>query len=97
MPVSGAGSRVWVVVGLAVEMRSTAQSTGLADTHRCDRCGAQAYVQVEFADGDLLFCGHRARQHADKLREVALLIHDDTYCLGKVAPRWRTNLSHAGR
>jgi hypothetical protein len=25
---------------------------------RCDRCGAQAYVQVKGSTGDLLFCGH---------------------------------------
>jgi hypothetical protein len=37
---------------------------------------------VEFADGaELLFCGHHARQHEDKLREVALRIHDETRLL----------------
>lgn len=25
---------------------------------RCDRCNAQAYVQVKGSTGDLLFCGH---------------------------------------
>ena len=25
---------------------------------RCDKCGAQAYVQVKGSTGDLLFCGH---------------------------------------
>lgn len=30
---------------------------------RCDRCGAQAYVQVKGSTGDLLFCGH----HYDKI------------------------------
>lgn len=27
-------------------------------TDRCDRCAAQAYVQVKGSTGDLLFCGH---------------------------------------
>lgn len=25
---------------------------------RCDRCGAQAYVRIKGATGDLMFCGH---------------------------------------
>ena len=69
---------------------STAQLVRLSALDRCDRCGAQAFVQVELdAGAELLFCAHHARQHADKLREVALLIHDETNCLGKAKPRWR--------
>ena len=30
---------------------------------RCDRCSAQAYVQIKGGTGDLLFCGH----HYDKI------------------------------
>lgn len=46
---------------------------------RCDRCGAQAYVRVQLASGgELLFCGHHAREHADKLQKVAAAIHDET-------------------
>lgn len=46
---------------------------------RCDRCGAQAYVRVELMKGgELLFCAHHAREHADKLKSVASSIHDDT-------------------
>ena len=46
---------------------------------RCDRCGAQAYVRVELASGgELLFCAHHAREHADKLSQVAASITDDT-------------------
>jgi hypothetical protein len=46
---------------------------------RCDRCGAQAYVRVELANGgELLFCAHHAREHADKLNEIAVIIHDDS-------------------
>ncbi|MBA2445365.1 MAG: hypothetical protein H0V49_08550 [Nocardioidaceae bacterium] len=46
---------------------------------RCDRCGAQAYVRVKLIrGGELLFCAHHAREHADKLQSVASSIHDDT-------------------
>jgi hypothetical protein len=46
---------------------------------RCDRCGAQAYVRVQLiSGGELLFCAHHAREHADKIQEVAARIHDET-------------------
>ena len=46
---------------------------------RCDRCGAQAYVRVELiSGGELLFCAHHAREHADKLQLVASSIQDET-------------------
>jgi hypothetical protein len=54
----------------------TPQFTGL---DRCDRCGAQAYVRVELVSGgELLFCAHHAREHAEKIQEVAVQVHDDT-------------------
>ena len=63
---------------------ATAQLTGLSAVDRCDRCGAQAYVRVELAgDAELLFCAHHARQHEDKLREVAITIHDETNRLAR--------------
>ena len=41
----------------------------LAD--RCDRCGAAAKVRAVLPKGgELLFCGHHAKAHADKLREM---------------------------
>ncbi|MBW0117704.1 DUF7455 domain-containing protein [Pseudonocardia abyssalis] len=41
----------------------------LAD--RCDRCGAAAKVRAVLSSGgELLFCGHHGRAHADKLREL---------------------------
>jgi hypothetical protein len=50
---------------------------------RCDRCGAQAYVRVELTTGgELLFCAHHAREHADKLQQVAASIYDES---GKLA------------
>jgi hypothetical protein len=45
----------------------------------CDRCGAQAYVRVVLpGSGELLFCAHHSRQHADALARVAVEIQDET-------------------
>ena len=49
---------------------------------RCDRCGAQAYLRVELqTGGELLFCAHHAREHGERLREVAANVHDETHRL----------------
>ena len=53
--------------------------TPLTAVDRCDRCGAQAYLRVSLkAGGELLFCAHHAREHGDKLREIAVHVHDET-------------------
>lgn len=58
---------------------STNPPSMLTASDRCDRCGAQAYVVAVLDRGaDLLFCAHHARQYADTLREVAVIIHDET-------------------
>jgi hypothetical protein len=58
---------------------AVAPSTPLSALDRCDRCGAQAYLRVELAGGgELLFCAHHAREHGDKLREIAIHVHDET-------------------
>lgn len=45
----------------------------------CDRCGAQAYVRVVLpGSGELTFCAHHSRQHADALAKVAVEIQDET-------------------
>jgi len=33
------------------------------------------------AGGELLFCAHHAREHGDKLREIASHVHDETHKL----------------
>ncbi|NYD41582.1 hypothetical protein BJZ21_001665 [Nocardioides panaciterrulae] len=33
------------------------------------------------AGGELLFCAHHAREHGDKLREIAANVHDETHRL----------------
>ncbi len=63
-------------------------------TDLCDRCGAQAYVRVVLpGSGELLFCAHHSRKHADALAKVAVEIQDETDRLpspgagrGKVTP-----------
>ncbi len=51
----------------------------LTAVDRCDRCGAQAYLRVSLqGGGELLFCAHHAREHGDKLREIATYVHDET-------------------
>jgi hypothetical protein len=58
---------------------AVAPTTPLSAVDRCDRCGAQAYLRVELAvGGDLLFCAHHAREHGEKLREIAVAVHDET-------------------
>ena len=45
---------------------------------RCDRCGAQARIRAVLpGGGDLLFCGHHGRVHADALAKVALTVDGD--------------------
>lgn len=60
-------------------MTTTVIDPTLTAADRCDRCGAQAYVRVTMDNGfDLLFCNHHSRQHGEKLKQVALTIHDES-------------------
>ena len=46
---------------------------------RCDRCGAQAYVRVTLpTGGTLIFCGHHAKKHEEKLKMIATEYVDET-------------------
>lgn len=57
---------------------STALANTLTAEDRCDRCGAQAYVRARLqSGGELLFCGHHARQHLPALTGIAE-INDET-------------------
>lgn len=42
----------------------------LTAADRCDRCGARAAHRHEFTAGELLFCEHHNREHADKIRAL---------------------------
>jgi hypothetical protein len=60
-------------------------AAALTAADRCDRCGAQAYLRVELASGlELLFCAHHAREHGEKLRQVAVTVIDESHKLGDV-------------
>jgi hypothetical protein len=51
----------------------------LSASDLCDRCGATAYVRVLLpGSGELLFCAHHNRQHADALAKIAVEIQDET-------------------
>ncbi len=66
---------------------AVAPSSALSATDRCDRCGAQAYLRVELqSGGELLFCAHHAREHGEKLREIAAHVVDETGKLRDPAP-----------
>ena len=59
------------------------EDPALNASDRCDRCGAQAFVRVTMASGsELLFCSHHSKEHADKLKQVALKIHDESQRIG---------------
>ena len=64
------------------EVTTAVASTPLTAADRCDRCGAQAYLRVELQSGaELLFCAHHAREHGDKLKEIAVNVIDETHKL----------------
>ena len=43
---------------------------------RCDKCGAAAKVVATFLNGELLFCGHHARDVKVSLQEKSVNIYD---------------------
>jgi hypothetical protein len=52
----------------------------------CDRCGAPAYVRVLLpGSGELLFCAHHNRKHAEALAKIAVEIQDETGRLSSTA------------
>lgn len=55
------------------------EPTPLNAIDRCDRCGAQAYVRVTLLNGgELLFCGHHAKEYSKGLKPLAARIQDET-------------------
>ncbi|QTX04807.1 DUF7455 domain-containing protein [Agromyces archimandritae] len=61
--------------GTAVETETAYELTAL---DRCDACGAQAYIRVQVANGELLFCAHHGRKHQEKLSQIAHSWHDES-------------------
>jgi hypothetical protein len=61
-----------------------APSPPLTAMDLCDRCGAQAYVRVVLpGSGELLFCAHHSRQHAEALAKAGAEIQDETQRLSE--------------
>ncbi|VTX80510.1 Uncharacterised protein [Actinomyces naeslundii] len=84
MSTTGTSTATQAVTTLDEQTTPTADSAEqrpLTTADRCDVCDAQAYVRVVMLTGELFFCGHHARKHADKLKEVALLFQDETSSL----------------
>lgn len=51
-------------------------------TDRCDRCGAQAYTQYTLhSGGELLFCNHHNREHADAIQPNVVAVIDESWVL----------------
>jgi len=63
-------------------MTTTTAVQAVSPSERCDRCGARAAVRAVLPGGDLVFCAHHGREHAAKLRSVAVEIRDDEGVLG---------------
>jgi hypothetical protein len=64
-------------------MTTATQAPAVSPAERCDRCGARAVVRAIMpGGGDLVFCAHHGRQHADRLRATAVEIRDDEGVLG---------------
>lgn len=59
-------------------MTKTLTRPELTAVDRCDRCGAAARVRAVLpSGGELLFCGHHAREHETRLRELAAELRKD--------------------
>lgn len=58
------------------ETQEVAEVQELTALDRCDSCSAAAQVRATLMNGDLLFCGHHARKHKDKLVSAALAVYD---------------------
>jgi hypothetical protein len=54
------------------------QEYTLTALDRCDLCGAQAYIQVTMASGELLFCAHHGAEYREKLEATAVRWHDES-------------------
>ena len=54
-------------------------SSQLTALDRCDRCGAQAYVEVKLTASKmlLLFCAHHFRENEDKLKLTSRIVRDE--------------------
>ncbi|MDY6055528.1 hypothetical protein [Micrococcus sp.] len=62
-----------------MSITATTEPAALTRADRCDRCDAQAYVRAVLpSGGELLFCGHHARDVEGALRPQTTLWQDET-------------------
>jgi len=59
-------------------VEKTEELVPLTAADRCDICGAQAFIRVVLASGDLVFCGHHGSANKDKLKPIAISWQDET-------------------
>jgi hypothetical protein len=57
---------------------TTVTAYRLSTQHRCDACGAQAYIAATVSGTELLFCAHHGRKYETKLRAAATSWHDES-------------------
>jgi tRNA A37 threonylcarbamoyladenosine modification protein TsaB len=77
---------IWFWKGYTLSQEIIAEATtdaqesseNLTALDRCDVCGAQAYIRVELASGDLIFCSHHGNEKKAQLEPVALSWHDES-------------------
>lgn len=50
----------------------------LKASDRCDVCGAQAYIRVVLASGELMFCSHHGNEKKAQLEPIAISWQDET-------------------
>jgi hypothetical protein len=60
------------------QVLETTELPALTAADRCDICGAQAFIRVVLATGDLVFCGHHGTANKDKLKPIAISWQDET-------------------
>lgn len=60
--------------GIEVE----AGNVELKASDRCDVCGAQAYIRVALATGELMFCSHHGNEKRAQLEPIAITWQDET-------------------
>lgn len=55
---------------MIVMTTTSAVPSPLTRLDRCDRCSAAAQLIAVLPSGELLFCGHHARQHRNRLLDT---------------------------
>ncbi len=54
------------------------QNREMTAADRCDVCGAQAYIRVTLATGELMFCSHHGNEKRAQLEPIAVSWQDET-------------------